>query len=130
IRLVQWEKNARRYDRGSSEMPMSQARRNAVKERRRRLQVRHHAASRAVSRLLLVTVFIAPSFPLLADSPSAHRSFVNDVIPVLTRAGCNQGTCHGAAAGKNGFKLTLRGYAPELDYLVLTRQSNGRRINR
>src|SRR6185503_5368450 len=43
-------------------------------------------------------------------------SFVNDVIPVLTRAGCNSGTCHGAAVGKNGFKLSLRGYAPELDH--------------
>src|SRR2546421_4357495 len=76
-------------------------------------------------------------FALAAASPAAAApliqrpiSFVNDVIPALTRAGCNQGTCHGAAAGKNGFKLTLRGYAPELDYLVLTRQSNGRRINR
>src|SRR5438067_9104486 len=55
-------------------------------------------------------------------------SFVNDVVPVLTRAGCNQGTCHGAAAGKNGFKLSLRGFAPDLDYIAITRQSNGRRI--
>ena len=56
-------------------------------------------------------------------------SFVNDVIPVLTRAGCNMGTCHGAAAGKNGFKLSLRGFAPELDFVALTRQFQGRRIN-
>ena len=39
-------------------------------------------------------------------------------------------TCHGAAAGKNGFRLTLRGYDPELDYLILTRQASARRINR
>lgn len=57
-------------------------------------------------------------------------SFVNDVVPVLTRAGCNQGTCHGAAAGKNGFHLSLRGYAPEIDYFALTRQLGGRRVNR
>jgi hypothetical protein len=56
-------------------------------------------------------------------------SFRNDVIPVLTKAGCNQGACHGALAGKNGFKLTLRGYDPEVDYDTLTRQSIGRRIN-
>ncbi|HLK57236.1 MAG TPA: DUF1549 and DUF1553 domain-containing protein [Chthonomonadaceae bacterium] len=56
-------------------------------------------------------------------------SFVNSVIPVLTRAGCNQGACHGAAAGKNGFKLSLRGFAPELDYVALTRQVRGRRID-
>ncbi|MDX1983312.1 MAG: DUF1553 domain-containing protein [Bryobacteraceae bacterium] len=56
-------------------------------------------------------------------------SFRGHVMPVLTKAGCNQGACHGAQAGKNGFKLTLRGYDPELDYDVLTRQSAGRRIS-
>lgn len=56
-------------------------------------------------------------------------SFRNHVIPVLTKAGCNQGACHGALAGKNGFKLTLRGYDPELDYDMLTRQSAGRRVS-
>lgn len=56
-------------------------------------------------------------------------SFRNHVIPVMTKAGCNQGACHGALAGKNGFKLTLRGYDPELDYDILTRQSIGRRVN-
>lgn len=56
-------------------------------------------------------------------------SFRNDVIPVMTRMGCNQGACHGALAGKNGFKLTLRGYDPDVDYDTLTRQSIGRRID-
>jgi hypothetical protein len=56
-------------------------------------------------------------------------TFRNHVIPVLTRAGCNSGPCHGAAAGKNGFKLTLRGYDPDADYLTLTRQATARRIN-
>ncbi len=55
-------------------------------------------------------------------------SFVNHVEPVLTKVGCNQGSCHGAAAGKNGFRLTLRGYAPDVDYDVLTRQALGRRV--
>lgn len=55
-------------------------------------------------------------------------SFRNHVIPVLTKMGCNQGACHGALAGKNGFKLTLRGYDPEVDFDTLTRQSVGRRI--
>jgi hypothetical protein len=59
----------------------------------------------------------------------APVSFRNHVIPVLTKAGCNSGSCHGAAAGKNGFKLTLRGYDPDLDYVTLTRQAAGRRIN-
>jgi len=56
-------------------------------------------------------------------------SFRNHVIPVMTKMGCNSGACHGAAAGKNGFKLTLRGYDPETDYVTLTRQAAGRRTN-
>jgi hypothetical protein len=56
-------------------------------------------------------------------------SFRNHVIPVLTKMGCNQGACHGALAGKNGFKLTLRGYDPEADYDTLTRSSVGRRVS-
>jgi hypothetical protein len=55
-------------------------------------------------------------------------SFRNHVQSVLTKAGCNSGACHGAVAGKNGFKLSLRGYDPEADFLMITRQSRGRRI--
>jgi hypothetical protein len=63
-------------------------------------------------------------------APAGGWSFRNHVIPILTRLGCNSGACHGAAAGKNGFKLTLRGYDPELDFSVLTRQALGRRVNK
>lgn len=63
-------------------------------------------------------------------TPAGGWSFRNHVIPVLTRMGCNSGACHGAAAGKGGFKLTLRGYDPEADFNVLTRQSLGRRVNK
>ena len=59
----------------------------------------------------------------------AEWSFRNHVIPVLTKTGCNMGACHGAAAGKNGFKLTLRGYDPVADYFVLTREAVGRRVS-
>jgi hypothetical protein len=57
-------------------------------------------------------------------------SFVTDVQPVLSRLGCNAGTCHGAAQGKNGFKLSLRGYDPLLDFRALTDDLEGRRFNR
>ena len=57
-----------------------------------------------------------------------HWNFRNHVQSVLAKAGCSSGACHGALAGKNGFKLSLRGYDPEGDYLVLTRQMRGRRI--
>jgi len=56
-------------------------------------------------------------------------SFRNHIIPVLTKIGCNSGACHGALAGKGGMKLSLRGYDPETDYFVLTRQAKGRRVN-
>jgi hypothetical protein len=57
-------------------------------------------------------------------------SFVRDVMPVLSRTGCNAGTCHGSAKGKNGFKLSLRGYDPEFDYRALVDDLSGRRFNR
>jgi hypothetical protein len=56
-------------------------------------------------------------------------SFRNHVTPVMTKMGCNQGACHGALAGKNGFKLSLRGYDPDADYDTLTRSSVGRRVS-
>lgn len=60
----------------------------------------------------------------------ATLSFVNHVIPVLTKVGCNSGACHGALAGKGGLKLSLRGYDPVADHFVLTRQTGARRVNR
>lgn len=70
--------------------------------------------------------------PVTVTSANAdiHYSFQNDVVPVLARLGCSAGTCHGANSGKGGFKLSLRGYAPELDFLSITRQQGGRRISR
>ena len=56
--------------------------------------------------------------------------FRNEIIPLLTRVGCNSGACHGALAGKGGLKLSLRGYNVEADHFVLTRQARGRRIDR
>jgi hypothetical protein len=57
-------------------------------------------------------------------------SFVQDVQPVLSRLGCNAGTCHGAKEGKAGFKLSLRGYDPLFDHRALTDDIGARRFNR
>ena len=55
-------------------------------------------------------------------------SFPNDVIPAITRAGCNSGACHGTPKGRNGFRLSLLGFEPKSDFEVLTRESRGRRF--
>lgn len=60
---------------------------------------------------------------------SGAVDFVRDVNPVLSRLGCNQGTCHGAQKGKNGFRLSLRGYDPVFDLRALTDDLSARRIN-
>ena len=52
-------------------------------------------------------------------------SFAEDVVPLFTRLGCNQGACHGKNDGRNGFKLSLRGYAPDWDYERLLRNRAG-----
>ncbi len=59
----------------------------------------------------------------------AAVDFIRDVNPILSRLGCNQGTCHGAQKGKNGFKLSLRGYDPIFDVRALTDDLAARRIN-
>ncbi len=56
-------------------------------------------------------------------------SFQLDVMPVFMKSGCNMGSCHGAARGKDGFRLSLFGFDPEGDYFRLTREIPGRRIN-
>jgi len=61
---------------------------------------------------------------------AAPPRFTVEIIPVLTKAGCNQGACHGAGAGKGSFKLSLLGYDPDSDYEAITRASGARRISR
>lgn len=61
---------------------------------------------------------------------AAHvPSFKHEVQPVLFRAGCNTGACHGAADGKNGFNLSLRGFDDASDHAALTRHALGRRVS-
>ncbi len=55
-------------------------------------------------------------------------SFRNDVQSILSKVGCNSGACHGALAGKGGFRLSLRGYDSEADFQSITREARGRRV--
>ena len=58
-----------------------------------------------------------------------HVDFRLEVVAALSRAGCSQGSCHGAPQGKNGFRLSLRGYDPDLDFRTLAREAGGRRTS-
>ncbi|HEV3204819.1 MAG TPA: DUF1549 domain-containing protein, partial [Gemmataceae bacterium] len=72
------------------------------------------------------------SIPITVSGQKAayEPSFVKDIMPVMAKVGCNAGTCHGAQSGKNGFKLSLRGYDPLFDHRALTDDIAGRRFNR
>ena len=71
------------------------------------------------------------SVPVKVTEAGAVRpiSFRLDVMPVFMRAGCNTGSCHGAARGKDGFRLSLFGFDPEGDHFRLTHEMSGRRVN-
>jgi hypothetical protein len=71
------------------------------------------------------------SVPVQVKDAARDRpiSFKLDVMPIFMRAGCNQGGCHGAARGKDGFRLSLFGFDADGDHYRLTREMNGRRIN-
>ena len=78
-------------------------------------------------------LFWPPPF-FCADCPALWAdgepvSFRNDVMAVLSRAGCNMGACHGNLNGRGGFKLSLRGQDPDLDFQTLTRGMLARRLN-
>src|SRR5438034_2987638 len=70
---------------------------------------------------VVVTVQLSPGESLY--------SFRHEVMPVLSKAGCNAGACHGYSLGKNGFKLSLRGSDPELDFNAISKEFFGRRVN-
>lgn len=78
-------------------------------------------------RLDQFSVTVAVSVSAFAEKPAP--SFKHDVLPILTRSGCNTGGCHGKLAGQNGFRLSLRGYAPEWDHGWITQEVSGRRID-
>jgi hypothetical protein len=63
-----------------------------------------------------------------ADNVSPRIRFTTDVVPVLTKLGCNSGGCHGKATGQNGFKLSLLGFEPSLDFQALVNEARGRRL--
>src|SRR5205823_2764115 len=74
----------------------------------------HNASMPLAVRIAASVVFFLAVASTAQAEDGAAPSFVNDVVPLLTRLGCNSGACHGKLAGQAGFRLSLRGYAPEL----------------
>jgi hypothetical protein len=75
------------------------------------------------------SVEVATTIKVERMAQPAPVSFRRDVIPAFSQAGCNTGACHGTPTGKGGFRLSLRGYLPDQDFLTLSREVGGRRIN-
>jgi len=65
----------------------------------------------------------------VSTSLAAPLDFTNDIVPVLSKQGCNSGACRGKAIGQNGFKLSLFGFDPAFDYAALVHEGRGRRIS-
>jgi hypothetical protein len=94
----------------------------------------------AVAFSVSVAALAAPPKPKAAKAPpelgaggqntagGQKTYFKTDIMPILTRAGCNSGPCHGANAGKGGFHLSLLGFDPQSDWEALTRFVGGRRV--
>ncbi|MEY4198509.1 MAG: hypothetical protein RLZZ265_249 [Verrucomicrobiota bacterium] len=80
-------------------------------------------------RQLLLGVLL-PGTALLAAEAARPVSFINDVVPVFTKASCNSGACHAKAGqGQNGFQLSLLGFEPQEDYEHLVKEGRGRRLS-
>ncbi len=78
---------------------------------------------------LAVFGLLASAGQASAAEPARTLNFVNDVVPVLTKAGCNAGVCHAkAGGGQNGFQLSLLGFEPREDYEHLVLEGRGRRL--
>lgn len=96
-----------------------------LQERDRKLGMIHFKSIFWLALMLVVT-----NLPVTDQTVwAADVSFGTDVVPILTKLGCNGGGCHGKATGQNGFKLSLLGFEPDQDYESLVTEGRGRRIS-
>ena len=95
----------------------------------RRVSIHLASATTAVVFLLGVHGISAERFESLAADTSSSIHFDTQIVPLLTRYGCNSGACHGAASGRGGFRLSLYGSNPEFDHQSLAFDLKGRRVN-
>jgi WD40 repeat protein len=91
--------------------------------------VRPVADGQATLKIALGGQAVAVPVQVKGSKEEVRVDYVRDVMPVVSRLGCNAGTCHGSAKGKNGFKLSLRGYDPIEDVRAFTDDLAARRVN-
>lgn len=82
---------------------------------------------RLASTLVLSACALA-CWPVMNQAAERPINFENDIVPILSRHGCNSSGCHGKAEGQNGFKLSVFGFDPAADYRALTVEGRGRRV--
>src|SRR5438046_6992462 len=81
--------------------------------------------------MMMTRLAVALLVPLVSSLAAAEKlSFTNDIVPIFTKSGCANLNCHGSIRGQAGFKLSLFGYEPQLDYEAIVNVQDGRRINR
>src|SRR2546427_10037060 len=78
--------------------------------------------------ILLPAMIAAPLAAARREIPKL--SFVKDIVPIFTKSGCANSNCHGSIRGQAGFKLSLFGYEPDLDYNAILKEQDSRPINR
>ena len=78
--------------------------------------------------LLLCSITFLGTTLKADESQAVKIRFSTEVVPLLTRLGCNGGGCHGKSTGQNGFRLSLLGFEPDVDYQSLVNEARGRRI--
>ncbi len=77
---------------------------------------------------LTLLAALSVAAPCFAAETPRPLNFANDIVPILTKGGCNSGGCHGKSGGQNGFKLSLLGFEPQEDYEHIVKEARGRRV--
>ena len=86
------------------------------------------AIASVVANVFIVLATLSAVWPLAAAEPAVTIDFDEDIVPILTKAGCNSGGCHGKQSGRNGFKLSVFGFDRDADYQAIVYEGRGRRV--
>lgn len=90
-------------------------------------RVRVVVPGRLMACVVLMAIVVGPAAAGAADA-AGRVAFATDVVPILTKLGCNSGGCHGKSTGQNGFKLSLLGFVPSYDHESMVKEARGRRV--